>query len=226
MSVFVDKDSRVIIQGFTGQHATFHAEEAMSFGTTGRGRRHARQGRHTHLGLPGVQQRRRGGRGDRARRLAASSCRRRWPPTRCWRRPKPASGRRHHRRRRARAGHGPDEAVPGRPVHPHHRAELPRHHHAGRVQGGHHAQPHLLEGPRRRRLALRHAELRGRLADDQARPGSVDVRRHRRRPGERHRLQDGPAGIRERRRDRRGRDDRRDRWPAGGRGRRLGTPST
>ena len=33
MSVFVDRDSKVIIQGFTGQHATFHAEEAMSFGT-------------------------------------------------------------------------------------------------------------------------------------------------------------------------------------------------
>ncbi len=33
MSVFVDKDSRVIIQGFTGQHATFHAEEAIAHGT-------------------------------------------------------------------------------------------------------------------------------------------------------------------------------------------------
>jgi succinyl-CoA synthetase alpha subunit len=33
MSVFVDRDSKVIIQGFTGQHATFHAEESMSFGT-------------------------------------------------------------------------------------------------------------------------------------------------------------------------------------------------
>ena len=32
MSVFVDKDSKVIIQGFTGQHATFHAEESMAFG--------------------------------------------------------------------------------------------------------------------------------------------------------------------------------------------------
>jgi succinyl-CoA synthetase alpha subunit len=29
MSVFVDRESRVIIQGITGQHATFHAEEAM-----------------------------------------------------------------------------------------------------------------------------------------------------------------------------------------------------
>ena len=32
MSVFVHNDSRVIIQGFTGQHATFHAEEAMQNG--------------------------------------------------------------------------------------------------------------------------------------------------------------------------------------------------
>ena len=34
MSVFVHKHSRVIIQGLTGQHATFHAEESMKNGTT------------------------------------------------------------------------------------------------------------------------------------------------------------------------------------------------
>ena len=33
MSVFINKDSRVIYQGFTGQHATFHAEEAIKHGT-------------------------------------------------------------------------------------------------------------------------------------------------------------------------------------------------
>jgi succinyl-CoA synthetase alpha subunit len=33
MSVIVDRGSRVIIQGFTGQHATFHAEDAMASGT-------------------------------------------------------------------------------------------------------------------------------------------------------------------------------------------------
>lgn len=33
MSIFINKDSRVIYQGFTGQHATFHAEEAINHGT-------------------------------------------------------------------------------------------------------------------------------------------------------------------------------------------------
>jgi succinyl-CoA synthetase alpha subunit/malate-CoA ligase subunit alpha len=33
MSILVDRDSKVIIQGFTGQHATFHAHEAIKGGT-------------------------------------------------------------------------------------------------------------------------------------------------------------------------------------------------
>lgn len=33
MSILVNKDSKVIIQGFTGQHATFHAEEALKVNT-------------------------------------------------------------------------------------------------------------------------------------------------------------------------------------------------
>ncbi len=52
MSVFVDKDSRVVIQGFTGQHATFHAEEAMSLGTKVVGGVTPGKGGTTHLGLP------------------------------------------------------------------------------------------------------------------------------------------------------------------------------
>jgi len=52
VSVFVDKDSKVIIQGFTGQHATFHAEEAMSFGTKVVGGVTPGRGGSTHLGLP------------------------------------------------------------------------------------------------------------------------------------------------------------------------------
>ena len=55
MSVFVDKESKVIIQGFTGQHATFHAEESMRFGTKVVGRRDAGQGRHDASRIAGVQ---------------------------------------------------------------------------------------------------------------------------------------------------------------------------
>jgi succinyl-CoA synthetase alpha subunit len=52
MSVFVDKDSKVIIQGLTGQHATFHAEEAMAFGTKVVGGVTPGKGGTIHLGLP------------------------------------------------------------------------------------------------------------------------------------------------------------------------------
>ena len=52
MSVFVDRNSKVIIQGFTGQHATFHAEEAMKFGTRVVGGVTPGRGGKMHLGLP------------------------------------------------------------------------------------------------------------------------------------------------------------------------------
>ena len=52
MSVFVDRDSRVVVQGFTGQHATFHSEEAISFGTKVVGGITPGKGGSSHLGLP------------------------------------------------------------------------------------------------------------------------------------------------------------------------------
>lgn len=52
MSVFVNAASKVIIQGFTGQHATFHAEEAMRLGTQVVGGVTPGKGGETHLGLP------------------------------------------------------------------------------------------------------------------------------------------------------------------------------
>jgi succinyl-CoA synthetase alpha subunit len=52
MSVFVNGDSRVIIQGFTGQHATFHAEEAIRLGTQVVGGVTPGKGGSTHLSLP------------------------------------------------------------------------------------------------------------------------------------------------------------------------------
>jgi succinyl-CoA synthetase alpha subunit len=52
MSVIVDKGSRVVIQGFTGQHATFHAEEAIAHGTNVVGGVTPGKGGTTHLDLP------------------------------------------------------------------------------------------------------------------------------------------------------------------------------
>lgn len=52
MSVFVHKTSRVIIQGFTGQHATFHAEESMQNGTNVVGGVTPGKGGQTHLDRP------------------------------------------------------------------------------------------------------------------------------------------------------------------------------
>jgi len=52
MSIFLNKNSRVIIQGFTGQHATFHAEEAIKVGTNIVGGVTPGKGGTQHLGLP------------------------------------------------------------------------------------------------------------------------------------------------------------------------------
>jgi malate-CoA ligase subunit alpha len=52
MSILINKDSRVIYQGFTGQHASFHAEEAIKNGTNIVGGVTPGKGGTTHLGLP------------------------------------------------------------------------------------------------------------------------------------------------------------------------------
>ena len=52
MSVFVSKKSKVIIQGFTGQHATFHAEDAMKLGTNVVGGVTPGKGGSKHMDLP------------------------------------------------------------------------------------------------------------------------------------------------------------------------------
>jgi succinyl-CoA synthetase alpha subunit len=52
MSILVDKNTRVICQGFTGAQGTFHSEQAMAYGTTRVGGVAPGKGGRTHLGLP------------------------------------------------------------------------------------------------------------------------------------------------------------------------------
>jgi len=52
MSVLVDKNTRVICQGFTGAQGTFHSEQAIAYGTKMVGGVTPGKGGTTHLGLP------------------------------------------------------------------------------------------------------------------------------------------------------------------------------
>jgi len=52
MSILVNKDSKVIVQGFTGSEGTFHSEQMIEYGTRVVGGITPGKGGQLHLGLP------------------------------------------------------------------------------------------------------------------------------------------------------------------------------
>ena len=52
MSILVDKNTKVICQGFTGSHGTFHSEQAIAYGTNLVGGVTPKKGGQIHLEKP------------------------------------------------------------------------------------------------------------------------------------------------------------------------------
>ena len=139
MSIFLDKNTKVIVQGITGAEGSYHTDRMLKYGTNivggvtpGKG------GQKTPQGLPVFNTVKEPSKRP-ARRTPASSCRRRLPPTRSSKPMTPAS----------RFAVCITEGVPVHDMlkvvandagHADHRPELPRPRLAGQSARRHHAR--------------------------------------------------------------------------------------
>ena len=92
MSILIDETTRVIVQGFTGDKATFHAKEMIAYGTNVVGGVTPGKGGAKHLDRPvfnTVKEAVEADRRHRQHRLRAGGVLRR---QRSWKRRRPASG--------------------------------------------------------------------------------------------------------------------------------------
>ena len=186
MPILIDKNTKVICQGFTGKNGTFHSEQAIAYGTKMVGGVAPGKGGSTHLGLPVFD--------TVAEAKAKTGCDASViyvPP--------------------AGAADAISEAIEaeiplivciteGIPVADMvkvkrslcglevaaDRPELSGRHDRRRMQDRHHARQHLQARQGRHRVALGHAHLRGGVPDHARRPRPDHRARHRRRSGEGH----------------------------------------
>ena len=173
MSILIDKNTKVICQGFTGKNGTFHSEQAIAYGTKMVGGVSPGKGGSTHLDLPvfdTVAEAREKTGADAsviyvpppgaadaiAEAIDGGDC----------------ADRLHHRRHSGEP-HGEGEARAVRLEVAADRAELPGRHDRGRVQDRHHAGQHLQAGLGRHRVPLRYPDLRGGIPDHARGPGQT-----------------------------------------------------